>query len=210
MAGLRMTEDVISPWLSYGAAWWIALPVALIPAAIAGFKRRPVLHWYVYGLVAALVFWPLIALTTLHALVAAARRDPLHPAPPEVRERERRQASLALLAEASVPSWPSWIEGLRRKSPDGTDRRRYAYEKIAPGESIELVREGAAQHDSHAVAFRHHGVLLGYVPRRHAWVARAIDDGRRLFAIVDRVKIGGVMRRRAKHVHVRIVALDAG
>jgi hypothetical protein len=203
-----MNEDVISPWLQYGATPWIALLAALAPAVIAGFKWRPVLRWYVYGLAAALLAWPLIVLVTAHALLVASRR-PAHTMPPEVQQRQRRADSLALLAEASVPSYPSWIEGLRRKSADGTDRRRYAYEKIAPGESIELVREGARPREPHAVAFRHHGVLLGYVPKRHSWVAAAIDDGRQLFAIVDRVKIGGIRRRRAKFVHVRIVAFDA-
>jgi hypothetical protein len=58
------------------------------------------------------------------------------------------------------------------------------------------------------VAFRHHGVHLGYVPKRHRWVAPAIDDGRRLVAIVDKVKVGGILRRRAKSVRVRIAVLD--
>jgi hypothetical protein len=30
------------------------------------------------------------------------------------------------------------------------------------------------------VAFRHRGVHLGYAPKRHHWVAPALDDGRRL------------------------------
>jgi len=47
------------------------------------------------------------------------------------------------------------------------------------------------------------------VPKRHHWVALALDDGRRLVAIVDEVKVGGLFRRRAKFVSVRIVVLDA-
>jgi hypothetical protein len=89
------------------------------------------------------------------------------------------------------------------------DRRRYAYEKIGRGESIELIREHTNQHDDHVVAFRHRGVHLGYVPKRHRWVAAAMDEGRRLVAIVDKVKVGGIFRRRAKFVRVRIAVLDA-
>ncbi len=198
-----MNEDVITPWLLYRPPIWTVLLAALAPAAIAHFKQRSAMRWYLYGLVCALVAWPLIALATIHALLV---RSPT--VSPEARQRQRRADALALVAESSVPSYPSWIAELRRKSPDGSDRRRYAYEKIRPGESIELVREPAGQGDHHAVAFRHHGVHLGYVPKRHRWVAPALDDGRRLVAIVDKVKVGGIVRRRAKFVGVRIVALD--
>jgi hypothetical protein len=63
--------------------------------------------------------------------------------------------------ESSVRSYPSWIAEFRRKSPEGIDRRRYVYEKIAPGEPIELIRESAQPRDDHAVSFRHHGIHLG-------------------------------------------------
>lgn len=43
------------------------------------------------------------------------------------------------------------------------------------------------------------GVLLGYVPR-HRWIAKALDDGLRLAAIAERIKIGGIFRRRAKFI----------
>ena len=58
------------------------------------------------------------------------------------------------------------------------------------------------------MAFRHRGIHIGYVPKRHHWVAHAIDDGRRLVAIVDKVKVGGHFRRRAKYVGVRIAVLE--
>lgn len=115
---------------------------------------------------------------------------------------------MALLAESSVRSYPTWIAELKRKSPEGVDRRRYVYEKIKPGDSIELIREDS-DHREHAVAFRHCGVHIGYVPKKHFWVARAIDDRRRLLAIVDKVKIGGLFRPRAKSVGVRVVVFDA-
>ncbi|MGB8557696.1 MAG: HIRAN domain-containing protein [Pseudolabrys sp.] len=173
-----------------------------IPALIANLKQRPMLHWYCYGVACTLVAWPLIALPTVHALILRPRT-----ASPEARQRQRRADALALLAESSVRSYPTWIADLRHRSPAGVDRRRYIYKEIKPGESIELIRELVNQ--SNAVAFRHRGVHLGYVPKRHHWVAPALDDGRRLVAIVDKIKVGGVFRRRAKSVRVRIAVLDA-
>src|SRR5215467_4118229 len=123
-------------------------------------------------------------------------------------ERRRWADALALLAESSVRSYPTWIADLKRISPDGVDRRRYVYEKIRPGDSIELIRE-ETDREEHAVAFRHRGVFIGYVPKGHFWIAHAIDDGRWLLAIVDKVKVGGIFRRRAKSVGVRIVVLNA-
>jgi hypothetical protein len=124
-------------------------------------------------------------------------------------KRQRRADALALLAESSVRSYPSWIADLRRKSPAGVDRRKYAYEQIAPGEALELVREHANRSDSHAVAYHHRGVHLGYVPRRHRWIADALDDGLRLAAIAVNVK-SGIFRRRARFVGTRIVVLYDG
>jgi hypothetical protein len=199
-----MNEDVIIAWLLQFSTMWTTLLAGLAPAAIARFKRRPMIWWYLYGFACTLLAWPLIALATTHALLVRPRTMST-----QVRQRQRRADALALLAESSVRSYPSWIAELRRKSPAGVDRRRYVYEHIGPGEPIQLVRDLANQQDAHAVAFRHHGVHLGYVPKRHRWVAPAIDDGRRLVAIVDKVKVGGILRRRAKSVHVRIAVLDA-
>jgi hypothetical protein len=134
------------------------------------------------------------------------------PRPPHVLqqiEQRRRADALALLAEGSVRSYPSWIAELKRKLLAGNvDRRRYAYEHIRPGEALELVRGPVEQEHRHAVAYHHRGVLLGYVPTRHRWIAQALDDGVRLTAIADKVKIGGIFRRRAKYVGTRIVVLD--
>ena len=176
----------------------------LATAAIANFKRRPVMGWYLYGFACTFVAWPLITLATIHALLVRPRT-----VSPEARQRQRRADALALLAESSVRSYPSWIAELRRKSPEGIDRRHYVYEKIGPGEPIELIREPANHRDDHAVSFRHRGIHLGYVPKRHRWVAPAIDEGHWLVAIVDKVKVGGILRRRAKFVRVRIAVLDA-
>jgi hypothetical protein len=123
-------------------------------------------------------------------------------------EQQRRADALALIAESSVRSYPSWVAELKRKSlAGGIDRRQYAYENIRPGEALELVRGPADSDDDHAVAYHHRGVLLGYVPRRHRWIAKALDDGLRLAAIAERIKIGGIFRRRAKYIGTRIVVL---
>jgi HIRAN domain len=145
------------------------------------------------------------ALRMIDALLARP-----HCTPEQVRHRQRRADALALLTESSVWSYPSWIAALRRKSPAGIDRRRYAYEHIRPGEALELVREPANQNNDHAVAYHHRGVHLGYVPRRHRWIAKALDDGLRLAAIVETVKIGRIFRHRAKFVGTRIVVLYDG
>jgi hypothetical protein len=109
-----------------------------------------------------------------------------------------------------VRSYPSWIAELRCKSPIGIERRRYAYEHIGPGEPLELVRERAEPGDKHAVSYRHRDVHPGYVPRRHRWIADAIDDGLRLLAIVETVKTGWLFRQRATFVGTRIIVLHDG
>jgi len=124
-------------------------------------------------------------------------------------QRQRRADALALLTESGVRSYPSWIVELNRKSPTGIDRRSYAYKHIQPGEALELVRESTKQ-KNHAVAYHHRGVHLGYVPRRHRWIARALDKGARLAAIAETVKTGWIFRRRAKFVGTRIVILSDG
>ena len=196
-------EDAIIPWLLQSSTIWTAFLVGLVSAMIANVKRRSVMRWYLYGFTCPLVAWPLITLPTVHALLL----QPLTMSP-EARQRQRRADALALLAESSVQSYPTWIAELKRKSPEGIDRRRYVYEKIRPGDSIELIREDG-DYREHAVAFRHRGVHIGYVPKRHFWLARAIDDRHRLLAIVDKVKVSGIFRRRAKSVGVRVVVLDA-
>jgi len=87
----------------------------------------------------------------------------------------------------------------------GTEIRRYAHEHLGPGEALELVREHTGPGDKHAVSYRHRNFHLGYVPTQHRWIADALDDRRRLLAIVETVKTGWVFRRRAKYVGTRIV-----
>jgi hypothetical protein len=79
---------------------------------------------------------------------------------------------------------------------------------LGPGDVIELIRDRANQRDHHAVAYYHRGVHLGYIPPQHLWVADAIDDGHRIIAVVEQIKVGLLLRRRAKFVGTRIAVLD--
>ena len=201
-----MNKAIIIEWLLWLRPIGVALVVGFVPALIARWKRRPMTPWYLYGFVCALLAWPAVALPAIHALLVRPHVKP----PEQISQQRRRANALALLKEESVQSYPSWIAELQRKSPVGIERRRYAYEHIGPGDALELVRERAEPGDKHAVSYRHRDVHLGYVPRRHRWIADAIDDGRRLLAIVETVKTGWVFRQRPRFVRTRIIVLHDG
>jgi hypothetical protein len=200
-----MNETEIVAWLPQLRRIGVALVMGFVPALIACWKQRPTIPWYLYGFVCALLAWPAVALPAIHALLVRP-----HAKPEQISQRRRRESALALLKEEGVRSYPSWIEELRGESPAGMELRRYAYEHLEPGEALVLFRERAEPGDKHAVSYRHRDVHLGYVPRRHRWIAEAIDDGLRLIAIVETVKTGWVFRRRATLVRTRIVVLHDG
>jgi hypothetical protein len=128
----------------------------------------------------------------------------------QIRNQRRRADALALIAEESVRSYPSWIAELSRKSSEGVDRCRYAYEHLGAGEALELVRERTDSRSNHAVSYYHRSVHLGYVPKRHHWIAAALDDGLRLAVIVEKIKFRWFARRRARFVATRIIVLYDG
>jgi hypothetical protein len=130
--------------------------------------------------------------------------------PEQINRRLRRADALALIAEESVRSYPSWITELDRKSANGIDRRRYSFEQLGPGEALGLVRERTDSKSDHAVSYYHRAVQLGYVPKRHHWIAAALDDGIRLAVVVEKVKVGWIVRRRAKFVGTRIIVIYDG
>ena len=196
-----MNAATIIEWLLQPIG--VALVIGFVPALIARFKRRPMTPWYLYGFLCALLAWPAVALPAIHALL-------VHGKPEQFSQKRRRANALALLREESVRSYPSWIAELQRKSPTGIKVRRYAYEHLGPGEALDLVRERPEPGDEHAVSYRHRDVHLGYAPTRHRWIADAIDDGRRLLAIVEIVKTGWIFRQRARFVGTRIVVLHDG
>jgi len=200
-----MNEATMIEWLPQLQRIGVALVIGFVPALIARWKRRPMTLWYLYGFVCALLAWPAVALPAIHALLVRP-----HGKSEQISPQRRRASALALLEEESVRSYPSWIADLRGKSPTGMELRRYAYEHLEPGEALVLFRERAAAGDKHAVSYRHRDVHLGYVPRRHRWIVDAIDDGLRLFAIVETVKNGWLFRQRARFVGTRIIVLSDG
>src|SRR5262249_11374769 len=200
-----MNEAIVIPWLQQSWPIWLAFILAFMPPLMAELRGRPRTRWYLYGLACALVAWPLVTLPTIHVLLLRRRNDMSE----QVSRQRRRADALALLAEDSVRSYPSWITELSQ-SPAGIDRRRYAHEHLAAGEALELVRESTSPTSEHAVSYRHRAVHLGYVPKRHHWIAEALDDGLRLAVIVENVQVGLIFRRRAKFVGTRIVVLYDG
>jgi len=203
--GCHMNQAEIFMWLPQLQRIGVALVFGVVPAVIARWKRRPMTPWYIYGFVCALAAWPAIALPVIHALFVRSQGKP-----DQISQQRRRESALALLKEESIRSYPSWIAELRGKSPAGKELRRYAYEHLEPGEALVLFRERTEPDDKHAVSYRHRAVHLGYVPRRHRWIADAIDDGLRLLAIVETVKMDWVFRRRVRFVRTRIVVLHDG
>jgi HIRAN domain len=200
-----MNGATIIEWLQQLRPIGVALVIGFVPALIARWKRRPMMLWYLYGLVCALLAWPALALPVIHALLVRPRAKPK-----QISQQRRRSSALALLKEESVRSYPSWIAELQRNSSVGIERCRYACDHLGPGEALVLFREHTEAGDKHAVSYRHRDVHLGYVPRRHRWIADAIDDGLRLLAIVETVKTGWVFRQRARFVGTRIVILSDG
>jgi hypothetical protein len=200
-----MDEAIVIQWLQRNWPVWAAFILGLIPTLIAELKGRPRTPWYLYGVTFALIAWPLVTLPTIHAFFLRQRNSSSGQI-----SRQRRTAALALLAEESVRSYPSWISELSRKSPNGVDRRRYAYEHLGAGEALELVRGSTNASSDHAVSYYHRAVHLGFVPKQHYWIAEALDDGLRLAVIVDNVRLGWIFRRRAKFVGTRIIVLYDG
>ena len=201
-----MDNAIVIGWLQRNWPIWLAFMLAFIPPLIAELKGRPKTRWYLYGLACALVAWPLVTLPTTHVLLLRRRNGVSE----QISRQRRRADALALLAEDSVRSYPSWIAELRHKSPAGIDRRRYAYGHLGAGEALELVRERTDSKSDHAVSYYHHAVHLGYVPKQHHWIADALDDGLRLMVIVENVKPGWILRRRAKFVGTCIIILYDG
>ncbi len=150
--------------------------------------------------------WPLVMLPMIHALLLRPRSGTSE----QITRQRRRADALALIAEESVRSYRSWIAELSRESSDGVDRCRYADEHLGAGEPLELVRERTDSRSDHAVSYYHRAVHLGFVPKQHDWIAAALDDGLCLAVIVEKVKLGWIVRRRAKFIGTRIIVLYDG
>jgi hypothetical protein len=109
-------------------------------------------------------------------------------------------------------SYPSWIAGLRYRSADGLDRGRYCAKHLQPGATLDLVPEPNNPHsqEGYAVAIKHRGRHLGYVPARHDWVGRALSERTTLGCVVVRMDIEGWFFRSARAVGLRIDVLNGG
>lgn len=106
-------------------------------------------------------------------------------------------------------SYPSWIAGLRYRGPEGTNRGRYCVRYLNPGAALDLLSEPSNPHDDHAVAVKHRGHHLGYIPARHAWVGRAlIDENEALNCTVDKIETVGWLFPRASFVGLRIAIIE--
>lgn len=87
-------------------------------------------------------------------------------------------------------SYPSFVAGLShsvRWKGSPRSRSRYAMVEIRPGDRLEAVRMPDHPEDPGAVALSHNGFPLGFVPRRHAWVGKAIDEGDVIQIVVDSI-----------------------
>jgi hypothetical protein len=84
-----------------------------------------------------------------------------------------------LLETAEIPTV---IVGTRWRG----DRAIAAIAAMKPGDTVQLIREAANQHDAYAVACQYRGLQVGYIPRAaNMPVAVAIDRGSVVTAIVE-------------------------
>ena len=107
-------------------------------------------------------------------------------------------------------SYPSWIAGIKYTGPDGTDRGKYCARYLSTGAVLELVPEPDNPHSTSglAVAIKHQGHHLGYVPARHDWVGSALLEGKTLSCVVNQIETKGWLFRRARHVALNIYVSD--
>lgn len=174
----------------------LALSVYFLPTIIAASRWHPnlaailvvdlFLGWSLIGWVVALA-WSLSAAPKPPAEYAA-------PAP----ERAATRASLAPVRPALVAAdplaggrvYPSHVAGLRHADPEsGVGRAAYARARVHDDDELMPVREPANPHDPKAVRLDHGTFPLGYIPRRHDWIADALDEGATVRIFVDRVDV---------------------
>jgi hypothetical protein len=107
-----------------------------------------------------------------------------------------------------VRHYPSFIAGLRYRSPDGLNRARYCATHVKAGDFLEMVRERDNAYSTRAVALHSGGHHLGYIPERHRWVGRALDDGETMACMVTEVRTHGWLFVRAHRVSLMIGVAD--
>ena len=113
------------------------------------------------------------------------------------------------IAVAVKRAYPSFIAGLAYPSPDGLDRRTYCAH-LEIGSKLNLTPEPDNKFDADAIALFHEGNHLGYVPAKHHWVARSIDEGDELICLVDSIGIDEADPDRAFRVGLMIGIVSDG
>lgn len=158
--------------------------VYVLPTIVAVWRRHPsaggiaainaLLGWTLLGWVAALA-WALTYIPpSRNALIVRRGASRSSPAAPERGPDER--------------VYPSFVAGLAYPDPvSGTIRADYALGLVREDDELIPRREPDNPYDPKAVLLLHQGFGLGYVPRRHDWIADAMDDGKRIRIFVTKV-----------------------
>ena len=86
-------------------------------------------------------------------------------------------------------TYPSAVVGLRRRTWFRS-RARYVAKQVEVGDPVTLRREPRNRHDANAVAVRHHGFKVGYIPSG-SWVSGSMDQGEKHQARVAAIETQG-------------------
>ena len=106
-----------------------------------------------------------------------------------------------------VHEYPSFVAGLRYKGRDGFDRARYCARHLRVGERLLLHEEPDNPVDDEATTIspaKAPHLIVGYIPAKHHWVHRALDEGAVIDAVVETVECDGWFFRRAWRVWIMV------
>lgn len=176
------------------AAAFMAVFVYFLPTVVAAkrghqsgasiFVVNLFFGWTLLGWVAALAW----------ALAATTDRGDVDPAVVRYVERQAPARPPEPVAAgdplAGGRPYRSWVAGLKfADGATGVSRAAYAAARVQEEDELVPVREPLNPHDPRAVRLDHAGFALGYLPRRHDWIAAAIDEGKRVRIFVDEVDV---------------------
>lgn len=106
-------------------------------------------------------------------------------------------------------TYPTAVVGLRHRTWLRS-RARYVAKHLEVGDPVALKREPRNRYDATAVAVRHHGFKVGYLPSG-SWVSGSIDRGDKHHASVAAVETKGWwLWKRAVGLTIDIVILSDG
>ena len=66
------------------------------------------------------------------------------------------------------------------------------------------MREPHNPHDANAVAVHHDGRNVGYIPRKHDWVSRCLDEGGQLLCVISGIEMDPEQPSRVAFVRLEI------